>query len=214
MAQNTKKEPAEVILLPEGRLINSSLFEKDSFEVNGKMTTPKYNVELAFEPGVLDAIENKLADAAVKEWGAGADDQYDNGTVKSPIKNGDDMAAEREAKGKTGDAYKGKDVIRADTIWSKFGQDGPGGTTVYGPDGLEMGAPQQHDIYSGCYGQAAVTISPYINNDGKRCLKFYLSGFQKSRDGEKLVSPRDLSTVFKPVGRPAGEATQRRRRAG
>ena len=214
MAQNTKKEPAEVILLPEGRLINSSFFEKDSFEVNGKMTTPKYNAELAFELGVLNEIEDKLAAAAVKEWGAGADVQYDNGTVRSPIKNGDEMAAEKASRGKPGDAYKGKDVIRADTIWNKFGQDAPGGVAVFGPDVAEIGAANQHEIYSGCYGQAAVTISPYISNDGKRCLKFYLTGFQKTRDGEKLVSPRDLSTVFKPVGRPAGEPVQRRRRAG
>lgn len=214
MAQNTKKEPAEVILLPEGRLINSSLFEKDSYVANGKESKPQYKLELAFEPGALSTIEDKLADAAVKEWGAGADAQYDAGTINTPIKDGDKMAAKREAEGKTGDAYKGKDVIRANTQYNKFGQDGPGGVAVYGPDVAEIGATNQHDIYAGCYGQAAVTIGTYINNDGERSLKFYLSAFQKTRDGEKLVSVRDHSTMFKPVGRPAGAVVNRRQRAG
>lgn len=214
MAQNGKKEPAEVILLPEGRLINSSLFEKDSFEVNGKMTDPRYKVELAFEPGQLNEVEDKLAEACVFEWGMGADALYDSGQIESPIKNGDDMAARREANGKPGDAYKGKDVIRADTKYNKFGQDGPGGVAVFAPDVSEITAANQQEIYAGIFGQAAVTIFPYLDAKGKKALKFYLSAFQKTRDGERLQSARDFSQVFKPVGRAAGEPMQRRRRAG
>jgi hypothetical protein len=215
MAQNQKKEPAEVILLPVGRLINESLFELDTYEWNGKTVEPGYTAELAFDPGALEDIENKLADAAAAEWSESAYAEYDNGQIVVPIKSGDDMARKREANGKAGDAYKGKDVIRANTQFNKFGQSmAPGGVAVYGPDAQEITIQNRQDIYSGCFGQAAVTIATYLTNDGKRALKFYLCGFQKTADGEKLVSPRDLSTVFKPVGRTEGAPVTRRRRAG
>ena len=209
------KKEVERILTPEGRLINSSLFVKDQY--NDK-AVPGYKLELAFEPDDVQDLENKLAAFAVDQWGAGAEDDYWNNEIISPVKVGDVYAKKREAAGKPFDAYVGKMIIRPHTIYNRHGVDGPGGTTVYGPDGNELEVLQSNEIYNGCYGRAVVTIGkPYVDSEsGKNALTLYLSGFQKTKDGDPLVSAADFSQVFKPVGRDtsAAEGEGRRRRKG
>ncbi len=209
----TEKKEIKRILLPEGRIINHSLFVKDQFNDDA---TPGYKIEMAFEPDDLDPVEGELAAAALAKWGAGADDAYYDEKIISPVLYGDRLAQRREEKGKQGDAYMGKLVIRAHTIFNKHGQDGPGGVQVYGPDVAEIGGAQAHEIYAGCYGQAVVTIGTYDESrSGDHALMFYLSAFQKTRDGEPLVSAADHSEMFKPVGRDQeGGTGGRRRRKG
>ncbi len=212
----TEKKEVDRILTPEGRLINASLFIKDQYN---EEATPSYKLEMAFELNALNDIEDKLAAYAVERWGAGSDKLYDDGTIISPIIDGDVLAARREEKGKPGDAYKGKLVIRAHTIWNKHGRNETGGVGVYGDDGVEMEAVQSAAIYSGCYGYGLLTINDYVETKTqKKALMFYLAGFQKTRDGEPLVSSFDFSTVFKPIGRTADAAASegggRRSRAG
>lgn len=216
-----KKEPAQVHLLPEGRLINESLFEKDVFtDARGKEGTPQYKVEIAFDPEAVTGegtIEDALIAAACKEWGdtEEVENAFLDGKIRSPFLSGDNLAAKREAKGKEGDAYKGKLVLRMNTIYNKDGQDAPGGIQVFAPDVSEIGIANRSEIYPGCYGQAAGVIHCYLGNDGERALKFYLNAFQKTKDGERLIAQRDHSTLFKPVGRDAGgESTGRRSRRG
>ena len=210
----TERKEVERLLTPEGRLINQSLFVKDQFNDDA---IPSYKLEMAFEPDDLNDLENALAAAAVDKWGAGADADYDNGKIISPILDGNKLAARREEKGKPGDAYKGKLIIRTHTKFNKHGADGPGGISVFGPDGNELEVLQSSEIYSGCYGRAVLTIGTYTESrSGDNALMFYLSGFQKMRDGDPLVSAVDFSKVFKPVGRDtsAGEGEGRRRRKG
>jgi len=205
---------AEVILLPEGRIINNSLFVQDQYNEQAK---PSYKIELAFPKGTLDKFFDKCLDHAVSVWGKGADDD----DLIIPIKNGDDMAKKRIKDGKPGDAYAGMEVIRANTIYNKHGEQGPGGISVYAPDGAsEIGAANQSEVYNGCYAIAAVTIGQYKDpSTGNNALTFYLSAVQKVRDGDALTSPKDHSSLFKAVGRsePANSsdgAPQQRRRAG
>jgi hypothetical protein len=215
-----KSEPAKIIMLPEGRLINSSLFERDAFtSANGVEGKPTYKIELAFDPADVTGegkIEDDLANFAADEWGDTFFDLFLEGKkVHSPLKDGDEMAEARAERGKDGDAYKGKIVIRANTSFNQFGQDGPGGVAVFDGEAKPIGVANQTAVYPGCFGIAAVTIAAYVDNVGKKALKFYLSAFQKTRDGEKLVQGRDHSTLFKPVGKPSGEAsgaTGRRKR--
>ena len=210
----TDKKEAETILTPEGRLINESMFEKDQFNDEA---TPCYKIEMAFEPDDLADIEAALGRAAAEKWGAGAEDDYFAGKIIDPIKVGDKMAAKREEKGKAGDAYAGKMVIRAHTIYNRHGQDAPGGIFVCGPGGSgdEIGAANRQEVYGGCYGQAALTIGTYDDaRSGDHALMFYLSAFQKTRDGERLMEARDYNKVFKPVGREEGEGTTRRKSRG
>lgn len=211
----SEKKEVDRILTPEGRLINHSLFTKDQFNDDA---VPSYKLEMAFEPDDINDLENALAAAAVEKWGAGADTDYDNGKIISPILDGDKLAKRREEKGKPGDAYKGKLIIRSHTKFNKHGADGPGGIAVFGVNGEEMEAVQSNDLYNGCYGRALVTIGTYTDSrSGDNALMFYLSGFQKMRDDDPLVSAVDYSKVFKPVGRDTSggdEGGGRRRRAG
>lgn len=214
-----KEKDDKTITLPEGRLINEALFERDIYKgPNGNEGEPKYKVELAFDPDDVegeDTVEDLLMDAIEEAFGASAVDDKD--TVY-PLLSGDKLAKKREDKGKEGDAYKGKTVIRADTKFNKHGQDGPGGIQVYNEDLEEVTAVNRQEVYPGCYGIAAITISTYTTAAGDPACKFYLSAFQKTRDGEKLVTSADHSKLFKPVGRKKSEdgekSNGRRRRKG
>ena len=204
---DTKRE-VKRHLLPEGRLINEALFTKDAYKGDkGQPGVPKYKVELTFDPAAVTGqgtIEDELINEACDEWGDPAEQAFLNGVIRSPLLNGDRMAEKRAAKGKPGDAYRGKIVVRADTIYNHEGRDAPGGVYVCGADATRITPAQAGEIYPGCYGQAVVTISTYLDNRGEQCLKFYLVGFQKTRDGERLIRPADYSQLFKPVGRTAG----------
>lgn len=200
------------ILTPVGRLINESLFEKDQFNEDA---TASYKIELAFGWDDVEALEIELAAKAVEKWGAGADQDYFDEKIISPLIDGNKLAARREEKGKPGDAYKDMAVLRAHTIYNKFGQSGPGGIFVYAPDVSEIGAANRQEIYPGCYGQAAISIGTYDDSrSGDHALMFYLNAFQKTKDGERLVTATDYSEVFKAVGREEGSGPSRRRQRG
>ena len=216
MAKEENKT-VEVFTLPVGRVINQSLFVKDQFN---DAATPSYKVEVAIDAGSkeLEDIEDALFDFADDYFGAG---NYNEDKLILPFKSGDKMAKKREDKGKEGDAYRGKTVIRANTIYNKDGQDGPGGIQVYDEEVELIDGARSSEVYNGCLGQAAVTIAGYMKQvtdaEGETtefpALKFYLSAFQKTGDGEKLVTAADRSSLFKPTGRSGGgESGGRRRR--
>lgn len=215
------KKETKTYLLPEGRLINSSLFEKDAYTPDrGKPGVPSYKVELVFDPAQVTGvgtIEDDIINACCDEWGDAAEQQFLDGIIRSPFLEGDEQAERRAEKGKAGDAYKGKIVIRANTTFNLHGQDAPGGIQVFDEEVKQVGPANQHVIYPGVFGQAAVTISAYSmpddNGRPKKGVKFYLVAFQKTKDGEKLVTAKDASTLFKPVGLPAAATSTRKRTA-
>ena len=189
-----KKTSVQQRLLPVGREINHSLFRKEQFN---EKATPSYKIELAFDKGELDDFHNQCLDYANETWGAGAED-----SVIIPIKDGDEMAAKRKKDGKPGDAYAGKDVIRANTIYNKDGDDGDGGGQVLNVDVSPIGPANASEIYLGCLGIAAVTFGNYQDQaTGNNAITLYLAAFQKTADGERLVTAKDYSGLFKPVGR-------------
>ena len=206
----------ELVLLPEGRLINESLFVKNAYTdpVTSKEGVPYYKVELTFDEDDLQEFEEKLVEAAVEKWGKNAEDEYYDGDIVTPLLQGDKLAKKREDKGKEGEAYKGKIVIRAKTIFNSYGDDAPGGISVYDEDVSEVSAANKSVVYPGCYGKAAVVISTYLDNRGDKALTCYLNAFQKTKDGERLVAAMDHSTLFKPVGRKPGEKSKKRKRKG
>lgn len=223
-----KTTETKTILLPEGRLINHALFERDAYAAEGQ--TPgkaKYKVEIAFDPAAVTGegtVEDSLANAIQAKWGKKVADEFlagGDGFV-DPRLDGDGLARGREEKGKKGDAYKGRTVLRASTAFNKHGADAAGGAAVFGPDTIEIDATRQHEVYPGCYGIAAVTIGTYeedvtVGRGQKKKMYatfFYLSAFQKTRDGEKLIQAADRSTLFSPVAPAAAESGVRRRRAG
>lgn len=208
----------KMFTLPEARVIHHSLFVKDQY--NDK-SVPAYKIELAFPKGTQEADDllDMLLDFAVDTWGEGADeDEY----LVLPLLDGDKLARKREKKGKDGAAYKDMWVVRASTIYNKDGVDGPGGIQVYDEDVELISAAQSAQVYPGCFGEAAVVIGTYQGDDAGpdkdepfNGLKFYLSAFQKTADGERLATGGDRSGLFKPrkkaPGRAAGETRRRRR---
>jgi hypothetical protein len=215
MARNTttKKEPAEVVLLPEARLINNALFERDQFNDKAK---PAYKIEVAIhkDDKGLDAVIDKLYGFA-EQNGLKADEKLDvdGGEITSGIIDGDKIAKKRERDGKPADAYKDHWVIRASTAFNRDGVDGPGGAAVFDENAEPVLIVNQGVVYNGCYGIAAVTMKTYKDDEsGLPAFGFYLAGFQKTKDGEKFASARDLSSVFKPLGKAGAPAEGRRRR--
>ena len=216
------KKEVEIFTLPEGRVINCALFEKEIYtNPKGEAGKPSYKIEIAFDPKDVEGegtFEDILADFADEKWGEGAGQDFLDGKIRNPFLNGDKRAAKREKDDKPGDAYKGKVYIRPHTLFNRDGRDGPGGIAVWndGADG-EVGPiePMNADqVYPGCYGKVAVTIGSYEDNQGDPCLMLYLSAFQKTNDGDKLMTPRDTSKLFEPVGRKKGGASKRRTRKG
>lgn len=224
MAKKDNTEDKRVVL-PEGRVINCSLFEKDAYTdpKSGKSSKPQYKIETVYGPAEVTGegtCEDAMLDAAAAEWGQKVVDDWADEKIDIifPFINGDKQAAKREAEGKSGDAYKGKMILRAHTTFNNMGVDGPGGAAVYGPDTAKVEAVNQDIVYPGCYGILAVTFGAYKNNDGDFAITAYLVAFQKTKDGERLVTPQDHSTLFKPVGRTAtagaAEGGGRRARRG
>lgn len=209
------------LTLPQGRVINHSLFQRDIYkDERGNEADPTYKIELAFDPDDLlgeGKFEDKIIDVAIAEWGdtQEVEDAVINGDIVW-YKNGDEMAAERKARGKPGDAYEGKLVIRAHTKYNKWGQDAAGGIAVF-DEAVEPVEPANGEaiVYRGSFGIAGVTLNPYVDSKTKkRCVSFYLQAFQKTADGEKLATGGDNSDLFKPVGRTEGAAPARRSRRG
>lgn len=220
---------SKAFVLPEGRLINAALFVKDVYKdpETGQEGNPRYKVELAIDPdapGFMGegteeepTVEDRIVWAAEDKWGEAGVKAFDNGDLVTPFIKGDKLAEDREERGKKGDAYKGKIVVRADTKYNKDGEDGPGGVSVYRADLTEIDPADRAEIYRGCFGIAQVTCWAYKNNRGEKCVKFYLTAFQKSRDGEKLSTGADRRSLFSKIETSKGEGgngrTTRRTRA-
>lgn len=230
MSTTAAKTAAKVYLLPAGRLLVANVFERDIYKdgETGAEGKPKYKLVLGFNPKDVTGegtIEDDMADALAAAYGDAVADEWLLGEKTRPdrirpMKDGDAIAAEREAKGKESNT-KGMLVISADTIWNKDGEEGPGGIDVYGPDTAPVTVLNKSEIYPGCFGIAAVTLSVYKDypRKGDRGVKCYLKAFQKTADGTPFKATSNNAGLFKPVTPAAGApgeagAGVRRRRPG
>lgn len=175
-------EPMKTFTLPEGRVINHSLFSKEKFNEAAKA---KYNVEIAYPKGTLDEFNNFLLDIATDTWGEGSDE---DANLVLPIKDGDDMAAKKAENGKPGDAYEGMDVIRASTAFNYNGDDAEGGVKVLALDAKTLISPLEQDqVYRGCMLRAAVTVGTYAQQiTGFNAVNLYLKAVQKTGEGDRI----------------------------
>lgn len=221
--EDTKQKGRPPFTFPEMRVINENLFERDQYNAEAK---PTYKVEVAIPKNTTDPVWADLIDelfsVAVEKWGKkfAEDNQLDidGGTIQSCILDGDKLAADREARGKKGDAYKGNWVIRSGTQYNKEGVEGPGGIDVWAPDLSAVQPANRGTVYNGCFGHVAAKAAAYEGSDrtGKYYgVKFYLVAFQKSKDGEKLMSSTNTQTLFKAAaGRTEGGGVSRRSARG
>ena len=190
--------PMKTFTLPEGRVINQSLFSKDKFNAAAKA---KYNVEIAYPKGTLDAFNNFLLDIANEVWGEGSDEDEN---LVLPIKDGDEMAARKAENGKQGEACEGMDVIRASTTFNYNGDDAEGGVKILDLDAKTLISPLEQDkVYRGCMMRAAVTIGTYAQNvTGFHAMNLYLKAVQKTGEGDRLGGDGDEDLGFEPVDAP------------
>ena len=216
----SEDDKQDVLMLPEGRVINHNLIVRDQYEEGAAL---KYTVELAFEEGELNDLYDACCDFADEEFGAGTGDSEAEGGLYVPVLSGDKLAARREKKGKVGDAYKGMEVVRISTKFNKYGDEDAGGAAVYMPDAeTEITAANKSELYPGMYGVAAIVLKGYektvqdADGDDERipAITLYLQAFQKTKDGDKLSSGSDKSQLFKPVGKASKKDGGRKRRKG
>ena len=224
------KQKNEIFMMPEGRVIVANAFERDVYKDpdTGAEGKPKYKFVMAYDPAQVmgeGTIEDKMADAIASAYGDTVADEWLANPRRadriSPLKDGNEIAKEREAKGKESEATKGKIVVSADSIYNKDGVEGPGGFAVYGPDCAPLSITNGAGIlFPGCYGIMAVTLHAYKDypRKGDRGLKCYLAAFQVTRSDPsmKLSTASDKSSLFKPVAGATAAPTEgvRRRRAG
>ncbi len=200
-----KDKANDMVFLPEGRVINHSMFVKDEFK--GKTA---YRLEQAFDEKHEDELYDMLFDAAEAIFGGNAQDDFEAGDLILPLKDGDKMARKREKNDKDGGAYEGMFVLRSKTNFNHEGQDAPGGIQVYDEAVERVQAANMGEIYRGCYGIAAVEFSGYEDDDGVNAITVYLKAFQKTKDGDPIAGSADYSGLFKPT-KKAGKSKKRRR---
>ncbi|MGH7409621.1 MAG: ssDNA-binding protein [Candidatus Methylomirabilis sp.] len=211
------KKQVKKFVTPEGRLVWGHLFEKEAGTFNGKPAVPAYKVQMAFELDALKDLIDEVYTLAQATWG-NVELDIDGGTVATPFKDGDEEKAKKESRGKKGDAFAGKIVFSAKTIYNSEGQDAPGGIEAYLPDLSKADLATRGEFYNGCMGQAAITMGIYTDNNGKPGINFYLAAFQQTGDSERLFAQTDHSSLFTArggaVGRTAAAPAGRRVRKG
>ena len=79
------KQEVEIFTLPEGRVINCALFEKDVYtNPKGEAGKPSYKIEIAYDPADVEGentFEDQLIFYAIDKWGDGA--EQTSSTAKS-----------------------------------------------------------------------------------------------------------------------------------
>ena len=192
--------------LPEGRLINGHLFVRQVYKDDkGREGKPNYSVEMVFEPGQLDEFEKYLENVLVASFGQEKFNQYDEaGWVRWPIRDGDKKAARRKANGKNGEAYVGKDVVSASSLYNKHGDEADGGIEVFDANVDPIEPVNKSEVYNGSVGVAAVKGKAYerTGDDGDPIMSvvLYLEAYQKTGEGERLAQKTDRTALFNKKG--------------
>lgn len=189
-----------LVLTPEVRFLFPQLFEKKEVKDRSGRPTGKevYSIALLLEPGQEKGpLTQALLQAAKAKW-PNRDVVADikAGKIRWPILSGEKEKAKAEEKGKNGDFYEGKKVIKAASIFD---------VGVVGPNKQDI--INAKEVYSGCYGYVELKAEAYnaVMEGTPDGLKFYLQNVMKSRDGERLTG-RTAADAF--AGVQAQETTE------
>lgn len=201
-------------MTPPGTLVVEHVWAKHTYkDPRGKEGKPQYQAVVAFDrdgdKSDLDDLFDIIYDMAVAEWGEGAAKDIDNGVIKIPIRDGDAVAKDREQKGKSGDATRGKDVLQAATIYNLDGDDADGGIWVVDAEGNQVEWDRKRMIYPGAKVRLSITLDTYKVDNRGVCA--YLNGLQFVEDGER-IGGGDRQSMFSAVVTPESEGKGRRGR--
>lgn len=180
-------------------IMHPALTEAKPYMENGVAKgKPKYGVVFLLDPAHVDlaAMKQKAIAVARAEWGADVDLSLGHGADTSgwPFADGNKASDKRIAKGKAGDAYKGKALLKAQSLFPpKCSWIGAGGkfTEVMSN---ELGV-NSNKFYAGaeCVGQ--INFVPMIVT-GKKYVVAYLN----------LLFANGKGTRIQGEGRSAAEA--------
>lgn len=194
---------SRTLLTPNFRMaFPGPLIEPKPYMQNGKpQGEPKYSVTGIFDPKdldqfeTLDAATDKLVKVDVKRVCFDlAKQKWPDLDIKTamattwPIIDGDAYAAKQEAKGKSGDAYKGKKLINMGAS-----QEYPPTLRVVADKKLVIlnRGIQQHmtmakaSFVGGYYACAEVNLQP-VEVSGRQFVKFYLNNIRFVKEGPRL----------------------------
>lgn len=180
MADNT----LGIIVTPRFIIAWPQLAEPKPFIKNGKPRgEPMYTAVDLFDPADIGDIKKKIAAVATAKWGS-------TDGVRSPLKKGEVEKAKAEKKGKNGDFYDGKIVLK---MKSKFR-----------PRVVDRNREEILDlnkVYSGCICRAELNLVAVEmdNDDGpKKYVTAYFNFLMKVADGDRIIG-RSASDVFADV---------------
>ena len=208
---NNRSDP---IHSPVGILGFNALWEKDSYkdESTGVESLPRYKADLVLDPGDTGDLWDVIYQLATEATGKSEEDieaAITHGGFSVPLKDGDDIASKREARGKNADLVKGKEVLRAATSFNSSGDNAPGGIYVVDEHNKKIEWDRRDKLHLGCLMRFSVTFGYYKNgtNEG---VTAYLNGAQYVAEGERLGPAKD--GMFSPMAK--GEEGKRRSRRG
>lgn len=168
------------------RLSYAHLAEPAENPMNGKLQysasliIPKDNAKSVAQ--VENAVKKMMEDAeTLAKWGGSTKG------AKSPIHDGDTERPE--------------DANYANCYYINVKADPQHQPKLYDKDRMEIVSPE--DIYSGCYGQAVLSLYAY-NFQGSKGLSFGISAFRKIKDGPSLggvsVTDKDFDDSLLDLG--------------
>ena len=208
---NNRSDP---LISPTGILGFHSLFAKDSWrdEKTGAESTPRYKADVLLDPDDTGELWDAIYEVATVATGKSEEDieaAITHGGFSVPLKDGDQIARDREAQGKSADLVKGKEILRAGTVFNANGDNAEGGVFIVDQDAKEVKWDRSGMLYPGCKVRMSVTFGYYKNgtNEG---VTAYLNGVQFVEDGERVG--QDKSGMFSPMDK--GEEGKRRGRRG
>lgn len=197
-----------ILITPEFRMSYPKLIVAEQYidqKTKKPKGDPKHSLQMIFPNDDLDKFKVFNEDAgefedvdirkvcvqvAKEEWpDIDVKEACKHGGMKWPIKNGDTLAAELEARKKTGDHYKGCSVITP-TASQEFApslyvnEGGKRKQLVRGIDADERKGKQLFDT-GGNYAYGEVTVKAY-EVDEKKFIKFYINAVVFLRAGERL----------------------------
>lgn len=175
--------------------LHPALVEPKPYMENGKPKgDPKYGgvFVLPADHPDLKALKQKAAEVAKAEWGDDVDLSPSN--IGWPFSSGTDYANERRAKGKNGDFYDGKAMLKARSKFEPMASWVANGKVVEVPS-KELG-PNASKFFSGVECLATFNFVPMIV-DRKKYVTAYLNKVFATGKGERVGGGRPAAEAFK-----------------
>lgn len=150
---------------------------------------PYYQITVLIDADKVEPFKKAAAVAAKKKFG---DKSFSE--IVFPFKDGDKIAAEREAAGKPAEVYRGRVLLRAKAFPDRF-------DPVHNVLKVEKGmlvAASQSDLYGGMFGLVEIAFAGNDNGGSDR-ISAYLRGFVKTKDGERIGGPPTAKETFAHV---------------